>query len=167
MSFHSTPPLPLFLFCMPLTEDWMAESEMDCWAVAFHADNAIWWRRVFDVAPAYNERIKRSKAAADFAWRKLSSVITSSLHVVRRGLNSGRGFSEKKKVRERVREGGKERGREREREWDCPVRALLVPPPPSTALEGPADQQLEGLWSPVSSPPNQNKFASKCFCFFF
>lgn len=26
--------------------------------------------RVFDVAPAYNGRIKRSKAAADFAWRK-------------------------------------------------------------------------------------------------
>lgn len=96
-SFDSTPHLPLFLSCMPLTEDWLAESEMDCWPVAFHADNAIWWRRGFDEAPAYNERIKRWKPRLILPGEKLSSVITSSLHVVRRGLNAGRGFTEKSK----------------------------------------------------------------------
>lgn len=84
---------------------------------------------------------------------KLSSVITSSLHVVGRGRNSGRGFTEKKKVEARM------------GERKCLVRA---------ALQGPADQQLEGLSSAagivtfslgLSFRPNQNQFASKCFSF--
>lgn len=43
----------------------------------------------------YNRRIKHRRPGLILLGEKLSSVITSSLHVVGRGVNSGRGFKKK------------------------------------------------------------------------
>lgn len=60
----------------------------------------------FLMCSGYNRRIKHRRPGLILLGEKLSSVITSSLHVVGRGVNSGRGF--KKKM--------------------CPVRAAVVGP---------------------------------------
>lgn len=47
---------------------------------------------MFLMCSGYNRRIKRRRPGLILLGEKLSSVITSSLHVVGRGVNSGRGL---------------------------------------------------------------------------
>ena len=49
----------------------------------------------FLMCSGYNRRIKHRRVGLILLGEKLSSVITSSLHVARRGVNLGRGFKEK------------------------------------------------------------------------
>ncbi len=49
----------------------------------------------FLMCSGYNRRIKHRRPGLILLGEKLSSVITSSLHVVGRGVNSGRGFKKK------------------------------------------------------------------------